>query len=64
MEKTGVIVRVGATVEVEMELKPSEQAVEISVTAETPVVDTKSTKTTFSIDKRHDQEPPREQGYL
>jgi outer membrane receptor protein involved in Fe transport len=49
LEKKGIVVHVGVTVDVTMEMKPSEQKVEISVTAEAPVVDTKSSKVAFTI---------------
>jgi len=48
-ERTDVIVHVGLTVDITLQLTPSAQNVEITVTAESPVVNTKSSKTAFSI---------------
>jgi hypothetical protein len=49
LERKGIVVHVGATVEITLDLIPSEQKVEISVTASPPIVDTTSSKTAFLL---------------
>lgn len=51
LERTGVVVRVGMTVAIDISLEPTAIAEEITVTAATPVVDTVSTKIAVVMDK-------------
>jgi len=51
LERTGIIIRVGMTVNIELSLEPAAVAEEITVTAPTPVVDTVSTKVAVVIDR-------------
>jgi hypothetical protein len=51
LERTGVVVRVGMTVAIDISLEPAAIAEEITVTAATPVVDTVSAKIAVVMDR-------------